>query len=45
MSNHHYTTIKELPKMMNKRLEELSWNQKELNKTKPLCKEVLSESN
>ena len=31
--------------MINKRLWELSWNQGEVNKTKPLYEEALSESN
>ena len=44
-SNHSYTIIKELPKMINKRLSELSCNQEEFNKAKPLYEEALSESN
>ena len=44
-SNHPHTTIKELPKMKNKRLSELSCNQEEFNKAKPLYKEALLESN
>ena len=44
-SNHPHAIIKELPKMINKRLSELSCNQEEFNKAKPLHKEALSESN
>ena len=40
-SNHPYTIIKELPKMINKRLSDLSCNQEELNKAKPLYEEAL----
>ena len=43
-SNHPHTIIKELPKMINKRLSELSCNQEEFNKAKPLYEEALSES-
>ena len=35
-SNHPHTTIKELHKMINKRLPKLSCNQEEFNKAKPL---------
>ena len=44
-SNDPLTVIKELPKMINKRLSELSGNQEEFNKAKPLYEEALSESN
>ena len=44
-SNHSDTTIKELPKMINKRLSELSCNQEEFDKAKPSYEEALSESN
>ena len=44
-SNHPLTIIKELPKMINKRLLQLSCNQEELNKAKPLYEEALLESN
>ena len=40
-SNHPYTIIKELPKMMSKRLSELPCNQEEFNKAKPLHEEAL----
>ena len=43
--NHLHAIIKELPKMMNKRLSELSCNQEEFNKAKPLYEEALSEIN
>ena len=43
--NHLHAIIKELPKMMNERLSELSCNQEEFNKAKPLYEEALSESN
>ena len=43
-SNHPHTIIKELPKLINKRLSELSCNQEEFNKAKPLYAEALSES-
>ena len=43
-SNHPLTIIKELPKMINKRLSELSCNQEEFNEAKPLYEEALSES-
>ena len=43
--NHPLTIIKELPKMINKRLSELSCNQEEFNKAKALQEEALSESN
>ena len=39
-SNHLNTVIKELPKMMNKRLPELSCNQEEFNKAKSLYEEA-----
>ena len=39
--NHLHAIIKELPKMMNKRLSELSCNQEEFNKAKPLYEEAL----
>ena len=38
-------SIKELSKMIDKRLPELSCNQEEFNKAKPLYEEALSESN
>ena len=44
-SNHPFTIIKELPKLINKRLLDLSCNQEEFNKVKPLYEEALSESN
>ena len=44
-SNHPLTIIKELPKLINKRLLDLSCNQEEFNKVKPLYEEALSESN
>ena len=44
-SNHHYTIIKELPKVINKRLSELFCDQEEFNKAKPLYEEALSEGN
>ena len=44
-SNHPNIIIKELPKMINKRLSELSCNQEQSNKAKPLCEEALSGSN
>ena len=44
-SNHPHTIIKELPKMINKRLSQLSCNQEEFNKAKPLYEEALSEGN
>ena len=43
--NDCYTIIKELPKTISNRLSELSCNQEEFNKVKPLCEEALSESN
>ena len=39
-SNHLNTIIKELPKMINKRLSELRCNQEEFNKAKPLYEEA-----
>ena len=42
---HPYTIIKELDKMINKRLSELSCNQEEFNIAKSLYEESLSESN
>ena len=44
-SNHLCAILKELPKMINKRLSELSCNRQEFNKAKPLYEEALSESN
>ena len=44
MSNHPYKIIKELSKMMSKRLSELSCNQEEFNKATTLYKEALPES-
>ena len=44
-SNHPLRIIKELPKLINKRLLDLSCNQEEFNKVKPLYEEALSESN
>ena len=44
-SNHPLTIINEIPKLINKRLLDLSWNQEEFNKVKPLYEEALSESN
>ena len=44
-SNHSHTVIKKLPKIINKRLSELSWNQGEFNNAKPLYEEGLPESN
>ena len=39
-SNHLNTITKELPEMINKRLSELSCNQEEFNKAKPLYEEA-----
>ena len=44
-SNHPHTIIKELPKIINKRLSELSCNQEEFNRAKSLYQKPLSESN
>ena len=44
-SNHPYTIIKELPKIINKRLSELYCSQEEFSKAKPFYGETLSESN
>ena len=41
----NYASIKEIAKMINKRLSELSCNQEEFNKAKPFYEEFLSESN
>ena len=44
-SNYPYTVIKKVPKMTNKILSDLSCNQEEFNKAKPLKQEILLESN
>ena len=41
----NHASIKEIAKMINKRLSELSCNQEEFNKAKPFYEEFLSESN
>ena len=43
-SNHPWTIIKELPKMINKRLFELSCNKDEFDKVKLLYEKLLQES-
>ena len=43
-SNHPLTVIKDLPKIINKRLSELSFNKDEFNKLKLLYKKSLQES-
>ena len=44
-SNHPHTIIKQLPKMINERLPELSCNEEKFNKPKPLYEETQWESN
>jgi hypothetical protein len=43
-SNHHPTVIKEIPRMIEKRLSDLSYNEQEFNKVKSTYEEALAAS-